>query len=315
MPRQNTALNNHVANSNNTSCRPYIEDIIEDMPTAYRVALLSLTAPILRSFCARTPAARAFHIACYLPNCLSLHCRQHCRLLSQQYNRASYPLAALPPASLYYPHTHGHHQCAAADLPARLRRLHARPVHSQTPQPHWCIAAGQPAGLGGSVSSPPHPQKPHAPRAHLCPAARPPAGLAGSVASIAQPHVPHAPHAPQTRTSLLVWEFCMPRRPACRGPVRAMGTSPQLRLRLDLPVQQAHPPGEAAARGHAGVQLQHLPLRLADGVVQQRAARSPAPHRLQGTEEYCSLSAKCCAGRLRTPASALQHHALSQNTG
>ena len=60
-----------------------------------------------------------------------------------------------------------------------------------------------------------------------------------------------------------------------------MCTGAQLRLRLRLLVQQAHALGKAAARSDAGVQLQHLQVRLADGVVQQRAARSPAPHRLQ----------------------------------
>ena len=76
----------------------------------------------------------------------------------------------------------------------------------------------------------------------------------------------------------------MPRRSTCRTPVHTMWSRELLRQRLHLLVQQAHPPGEATARSHAGVQLQHLPLRLADGVVQQRAARSPAPNRLQRLE-------------------------------
>ena len=107
----------------------------------------------------------------------------------------------------------------------------------------------------------------------------------------------------------------MPRRPACRGPVHALCTGAQLRLRLDLLVQQAHPPGEAAARSHAGVQLQHLPLRLADGVVQQRAARSPTPHRLQGQSPSAFWGFTCCAGRLQTPTSTLRVLAKIQATG
>lgn len=119
----------------------------------------------------------------------------------------------------------------------------------------------------------------------------------------------------QLRARLLVWEAHVPCRPAHVEPARAVCTGAHLRLRLGLLVQQAHPPGEAAARSHAGVQLQHLPLRLADGVVQQRAARSPAPHRLQGDRGVLSDVSIAVPVDCSIPASALRKLALFHTTG
>ena len=105
----------------------------------------------------------------------------------------------------------------------------------------------------------------------------------------------------------------MPRQPACRGPVHAVCAGAQLRLRPGLLVQQAHAPGEAAARRHAGVQLQHLPLRLADRVVQQRAARSPAPHRLQRDRKASTAVPVNCRDPSKRAIKACLVHTLAED--
>ena len=147
-----------------------------------------LVAPVvpalLPCLCASRHSATAFHITCY-PPVVYCHHREQCRLVILHYGRRSCSLAAPLHATLRQPYAHCRHVRAAACLAAGLGGSHARPAHSQTPHAPQCAAAGQPAGLAGSVAFISQPHVPHAaPRARLCATANP-SGLAGLPASAA----------------------------------------------------------------------------------------------------------------------------------